>query len=98
MSYHIHKDEIQLAWLDNRDRVKNELKAITRRVENEVLRVLDDKFTEGINNGEVLEVRPGAEEMRKLYLEAANSQLGVEDESEGKLELTETTEGESDGD
>lgn len=76
MSYHIHKDEIQLTWLDNRDTIKNEIKKIVRRVENELFRQLDDEYTAAVSAGEVIVVRPGSGELETLFKEAVIAALG----------------------
>ena len=88
MGYHIHKDEIQLQWLDNRDTVKRELANLTRRIENEVFRVLDDEFTKGVKKGELLKVKPGSEEMIKLYAESMLEALDyVPEEKPDQLQI-----------
>lgn len=66
MSYHVHKDDIKLAWLDNRDQVKLDLRKIMRRIENEVLTELEDQFLTGLEDGKVLELRPGEDSLRGL--------------------------------
>ena len=53
------KDDVDLAWLDNRDQVKLDIRKVTRRLENEVLDALAEEFNEGIARGELLELRPG---------------------------------------
>lgn len=66
MSYHVHKDDVKLAWLDNRDQVKLDLRKIMRRIENEVLTELEDQFLEGLEEGKVLELRPGETTLKNL--------------------------------
>ena len=59
MAGYKRKDEIDLAWLDNRDQVKLDIRKITRRLENEVFDQLAAEFVAAINRGEILELRPG---------------------------------------
>ena len=73
VSYHVHKDEVRLAWLDNRDQIKLDLRKLMRRVENEVLNELDSQFVSAINSGKILELRPGEESLRKLIVNQAKA-------------------------
>jgi hypothetical protein len=69
--------ETELAWRDNRDQVKLDIRKITRRLENEVLDELDEAFNAGISRGEILELRPGDAAIANLLKEKAN-QLALE--------------------
>jgi len=75
MSYHVHKDDIALQWMDNRDVVKGMIRSLTRRVENEILRILDEEFTAAVAKGELVELLPGSDEIRNLYVQSVKSQL-----------------------
>jgi len=87
MSYHVHKDDIALQWMDNRDVVKGMIRSLTRRVENEILRILDEEFTAAVAKGELVELLPGSDEIRNLYVAAVQSEIVVEDDSELKEAL-----------
>lgn len=71
MGYHVYKDEVRLAWMDNRDQVKLDLRKLLRRVENEVLKKLEDQFVAGIQTGELLQIRPPVEALTELVADAA---------------------------
>jgi hypothetical protein len=71
VSYHIFKDEVRLAWLDNRDQVNLDLRKVMRRVQNEVLKELEDQFLEGIRAGEILELRPATHTLLTLMSDKA---------------------------
>lgn len=76
MGYHRQKDHIQLAWLENRERVMLQLRQIVRRVGDEVLAELEEEFVAAINRGEILELNPSPEDLRRLVLKKAQKQLG----------------------
>ena len=65
------KDAVDLAWLDNRDQVKLDIRKLTRRLEDEVLASLSAEFTAGIARGELIEIRPGEEEIARLLSKQA---------------------------
>jgi hypothetical protein len=71
--YHPYKDEEKLAWLDNRDQVKLDLKKLMRRIENEVMLALETRFLEGLDRGELLELRPGQETLKTLIVDQAKA-------------------------
>lgn len=59
MSYK-KKDAVRLAWEDNRDQVKVDLRKVLRRLENEVMDVMDRNFSKALSEGRLLQLRPGA--------------------------------------
>jgi hypothetical protein len=79
MSYHVHKNEIQLTWMDNRDVVKNGLRSIVRRIENEMLCKLDEEYSDAINGGEIVRLVPGSAELTQLFKDAV--ELAFPDDS-----------------
>ena len=60
------KSEVDLAWFDNRDQVKLDIRKCVRRLENEVFEQLDKEFTEALKRGELLELRPPQSEIARL--------------------------------
>jgi hypothetical protein len=74
---HKHKNEAELAWLDNRDQVKLDIRKLARRVENEVMAVVYQRYVDALNKGEILELRPAADELRKIMLQTTKKELGA---------------------
>ncbi len=66
------KDEVMLAWLDNRDQVKLDIRKVVRRVENQLLNEVQIQFTEASNRGEILNLRPGEAEIARLLKRQAD--------------------------
>lgn len=66
------KDETDLAWLDNRDQVKLDVRKVVRRLENALLDELAREFTSAINRGELLELRPGEAAIARLLKKQAD--------------------------
>jgi hypothetical protein len=73
LGYHLSKDEVRLAWLDNRDQVKLDLRKIFRRVENDVLTELENQFLVALNKGKIMELQPAQETLRKLIVRHAKA-------------------------
>jgi hypothetical protein len=71
------KDETDLAWLDNRDQVKLDVRKVVRRLENALLDELAREFTAAINRGEILELRPGEAQIAALLKKQAD-RLSIE--------------------
>jgi hypothetical protein len=66
------KDETDLAWLDNRDQVKLDVRKVVRRLENALLDELSRDFTAAIARGELLELRPGEAQIAALLKKQAD--------------------------
>lgn len=69
------KDEVTLAWLDNRDTVKSQGSMLLRRVLNEALTELDAQFTAALKAGQVLELDPDKSAIKALLLKVAQKEL-----------------------
>ncbi len=65
MAY-VLKDEVTLAWFDNRDQIKLDIRKVVRRLENQLLDEVSRQFTEASNRGEILNLRPGEAEIARL--------------------------------
>ena len=65
------KTEVDLAWLDNRDQVKLDIRKVARRLENEVFGQLDREFEQALARGEILELRPPESEIARLLRDQA---------------------------
>lgn len=76
MTYHAHKDDLQLAWMEAREKLNLVGRQVLRRVLNEALTELDVQFQAAIQRGEVLELEASREELQSLLLSAAQKQLG----------------------
>ena len=72
MGYHVHKDEVRLAWLDNRDTANLQLKIIMRRVQDAVLTELEDEFLAAIHDNKIPEFAPDMTGLRALVAKHAN--------------------------
>ena len=78
---HIYKDEVALAWLENREKVTLQGRQILRRVLNEALNELDIEFKAAIQRGEILELDAGKDDIKRLLLQASQKELMPADES-----------------
>lgn len=67
--------EAELAWRENRENITLQGRQILRRVLNAALVELDRQFLEALNNGEILEINPGQEELKELLLASAEREL-----------------------
>lgn len=68
-------NEAELAWKDNREQISLQARQILRRVLNVALTELSNEFIAGIENGEILEINPGQEELKALLLKASQKEL-----------------------
>ena len=75
MSGYTKKDEVTLAWLDNREKIQLQGRQLLRRVLNEALTELDKQFNEALENGDVLELDASKEELKALLLATAQREL-----------------------
>lgn len=85
MARYSRKDEVDLAWDDNRDQLRLDIRKITRRMENEALAELAAQFDAGIKRGEILELRRGDEALARLLMSHAERiaiEAGFEDAEE----------------
>ena len=73
---HKHKNEAELAWLDNRDQVKLDIRKLTRRLENAVMTEVYEQYIDALNQGKILELRPAETELRNIMLQITKKELG----------------------
>lgn len=71
------KNEAELAWLDNRDQVKLDIRKLARRLENVAMAAVYERYIEALNKGEILELRPAVEELQKILLDTAQRELSA---------------------
>jgi hypothetical protein len=69
------RTDIELAWVENKERIQLQGRQLLRRVLDKALTELDTQFTEALARGEVLELDPGKDDLRALLLAAAKKEL-----------------------
>jgi hypothetical protein len=72
---HNGRTDIELAWVENKERIELQGKQLLRRVLDKALTELDTQFTAALDRGEVLELDPGKDDLRALLLAAARKEL-----------------------
>ena len=72
---HKHRDDVDLAWVEAREKLTLVGRQILRRVLNEALTELDVQFNAALQRGEVLELEASRAELEGLLLSAAQKQL-----------------------
>ena len=75
MSGYTKKDEVRLAWDENREKIQLQGRQILRRVLNVALDVLDRKFKDAQHRGEILQLDYDKSELKALLRETANKEL-----------------------
>ena len=75
MSGYLKKDDVTLAWMDNRDKIALQGRQILRRMLNEALYELDTQFKAALGRGEVLQLDMEKAELRALLLATAQRSL-----------------------
>lgn len=71
------KDEHQLAWLDNKDSAKLEIKKIARRLENAVFDELAVEFDQAVLEGRVLDIHFDRAYIQELFLRSIRQELSA---------------------
>lgn len=74
---HIHKGPAELAYDENKKRLRFEGRILLDRIMNEVLDVMTTEFQAALLRGEVLEVGSTREEARAYFARVAQAQLTV---------------------
>jgi len=72
---HVHKGPAELAYDENKKRLRFEGRILMDRVMNEVLAHMTDEFQAALLRGEVLEVGSSREEAREYFKRVARLQL-----------------------
>jgi hypothetical protein len=66
MAGYKHKGQVELAWLENRDRLNLELRNIVRRLQDEVLKQASLDFDAALQRGEILELTVTRDEVLRM--------------------------------
>jgi hypothetical protein len=69
--------EAELSWRENREQINLQGRQILRRVLNEALTELSEQFIAALENGEILEINPGQQELKALLLKHSQKELGA---------------------
>jgi len=72
---HNGRTDIELAWLEDKERIELQGRQLLRRVLDKALTELDAQFTAALDQGEVLELDPGKDDLSALLLAAAKKEL-----------------------